>query len=383
MTAKTNPSKKEIFEMKLKHLVMSMMALTLFSCTSMNSAKMVPESAVRDLAPAFAAGQFNSKVDGVVVLLDASSSMAETHEEYVKFDIAKAFVSRMNKTMPPIEAAAGLRTFGHSQTLTKEKTQLFYGMAPYSRNKMGAALAEITPPGGPTPMSVALDAAVQDFSQVSGRKAMIIVSDGKDLGDGPLDAAEELYANVGDSLCVYTVLVGNDEKGKSLMGKMAKVSPCGFMTLAQHTESADSMADYVSNVFLDPNVQTGLGYHKPEPVFKDLGNVHFKFDQAQLTGEGKKILDENIKVLADNPKIKIQIEGHASASGPETYNQTLSEKRAAAVQGYLVNTGRIASDRISAVGYGESRPAVEETDPGMKLSDQARTNMRVEFKTLK
>lgn len=378
-------------------LVISLICLT--SCATVNKTKMVPDSIVKDLTPAFQSGEFGSKVDGLVVLMDASSSMTETYQDYVKFDIAKAFVRRMNDTMPPISTVSGLRTFGHAPQLTREQTKLFYGMAPYNRQGMNKSLSQVSPSGGPTPLTAAITEAAVDLKDISGNKVVIIISDGKDLTDQPFIAAQKMQAMAKDHLCIYTVMVGDDEKGKILMEKIARVSPCGFMILAQDVGSAQPMADYVSDVFLTKVEKTakipaskekltgsqegvGLGYHKAELVMMNLGNIHFNFDSSDLTKEGKTILDQHIQVLMNNPDVNVIIEGHASARGTRDHNQDLSEKRASTVQNYLVDIGSIPVKRLSAIGYGETRPAVHESNPEQINSEEAKANMRVVFEAI-
>jgi OOP family OmpA-OmpF porin len=381
-------------------LLLAAALAVLTSCAPMNQTKMVPDSMVTDLTPAFQSGDFDSKVDGLVILVDASSSMAETFETYIKFDIAKAFVRRMNQTMPPISAVSGLRTFGHSQALSRESTRLFYGMAPYDRQEMDKSLASVTPAGGPSPMTAAIKRVARDLDNISGNKALIIISDGKDLTDQPLTAAQNLQEMMGDSLCIYTVMVGDDEKGKLLMEEMARISPCGFMAMAQDINSAGPMADYVSDVFLTkiertalapepkkaPAIEpepapeeTGLGYHKPEPLLTDLGSIHFAFDRSDLTAEGKAALDQHIQALTDNPDVRVLIGGHTSAMGTDDYNQMLSEKRAATVRDYLIHKGNIPAQKLTAIGYGETKPAMPEASPRKINSKEARANMRVVF----
>ncbi|MFH2057279.1 MAG: OmpA family protein [Pseudomonadota bacterium] len=354
----------------------------LSACAGMETTKMVPDSMVRDLSPQFSAGKITSRVDGWVVLLDASSSMSHPYMGYEKFDIAKAFVKSMNDTLPPIPAASGLRTFGHAPELSSERTELFYGMSKFDRLKMKQGLSKVNLPGGPTPMDAAINAAVEDLQNISGNKAVIIVSDGEDLDDQPLFAAQKMLADLGDNLCIYTVLVGDDEKGKVLMEKIAKVSSCGFMVSALDTVPGNPMADYVSDVFLTSKGQ-GLGYHKAVSIMKPLSNIHFNFDNHSLTKQGKNILDQNIKILADNPEIKLTIEGHASARGADDYNLSLSKKRAHSVKEYMTSVGNISSKRLSIVGYGSTKPIIAESDPSQTDSPEAKKNMRVELKVIK
>jgi OOP family OmpA-OmpF porin len=388
----------------IKLFIMMLGVLFLLSaCSGMKTAKVMPESDMNDLSSRFLSGEFASDLDGWVVLLDASSSMSEPYQGYQKFDTAKTFVARMAETLPPLSAVSGLRTFGHSPLLSKQDTQLFYGMSEFDRGQFLAGLNKVMQPGGTTPMAVAIKAAGQDLMQVEGNKAIIIVSDGKDLKNQPLMAAHKLQDEIGGNLCVYTVFVGDDAAGEILMEKIAQTSGCGFMVSAMDRIQADPMENYVTDVFLkkgmaqetvevqetieiqetaevSPEKDTGLGYHKAQEMIKPLENVHFHFDQYRLTQAGKTILDKNITALNEYPSVKIMIEGYASAKGTEAYNLQLSHKRAESVGHYLTQVGGISEERISFVGYGESRPKMVEPHPEKALTPEALANMRVELK---
>jgi outer membrane protein OmpA-like peptidoglycan-associated protein len=83
--------------------------------------------------------------------------------------------------------------------------------------------------------------------------------------------------------------------------------------------------------------------------------------------------------MKDNPNAQVRIAGYTSASGTEEYNQKLSERRAKAVEEYLINEGIIAPDRLTMIGYGETNPAVYEAAPKDLYSKAAKANMRVLF----
>jgi OOP family OmpA-OmpF porin len=108
-------------------------------------------------------------------------------------------------------------------------------------------------------------------------------------------------------------------------------------------------------------------------------DVHFNFDQSTLKPEAKRSLDKYIKVLKENPKAKIRIEGYTSEMGTEEYNQDLSKKRANAVKSYLVNEGGIESSHLKTTGYGETDPKRYEANPDKIRSKAAKENMRVLF----
>ena len=70
---------------------------------------------------------------------------------------------------------------------------------------------------------------------------------------------------------------------------------------------------------------------------------------------------------------KIRIEGHTDNVGDEEYNQTLSEKRAGAVERFLLEEG-VPPERLDSFGFGEVRPVADnKSDAGRDF------NRRVEF----
>jgi outer membrane protein OmpA-like peptidoglycan-associated protein len=93
---------------------------------------------------------------------------------------------------------------------------------------------------------------------------------------------------------------------------------------------------------------------KPKKIIV-LQEANFAFDSAELTPETRALLDEQAAVLERESDVKVEIAGHTDSIGSEEYNQDLSEQRAKAVEEYLISKG-ISSDRLKAVGYGQSNP---------------------------
>jgi outer membrane protein OmpA-like peptidoglycan-associated protein len=104
-----------------------------------------------------------------------------------------------------------------------------------------------------------------------------------------------------------------------------------------------------------------------------LRGVNFDFDKSNIRPDAAVILDEAVRILSGSSS-PVSIEGHTDWIGTDAYNQGLSERRANAVQAYLIEHG-ISPSRLSTSGYGESRPiASNETREGRAL------NRRVELK---
>jgi outer membrane protein OmpA-like peptidoglycan-associated protein len=94
------------------------------------------------------------------------------------------------------------------------------------------------------------------------------------------------------------------------------------------------------------------------PVRVEL-DVKFDFDKSVVKADSH----ADIKSLADfmkqYPQTTTTVEGHTDAIGSDAYNQGLSERRANAVRDVLVEQHGIETNRVSAVGYGESRPVAD------------------------
>ncbi len=101
--------------------------------------------------------------------------------------------------------------------------------------------------------------------------------------------------------------------------------------------------------------------------------VNFGFDSSNLTAAAQANLDKLSEVLINNPDTNINIYGHTDSKGTDSYNLSLSDRRAAAVKSYLVSKG-VASSRMITMGMGEKEPiATNDTDAGRAQ------NRRVEF----
>jgi peptidoglycan-associated lipoprotein len=107
------------------------------------------------------------------------------------------------------------------------------------------------------------------------------------------------------------------------------------------------------------------------PVLID--NIFYDFNKASLTNASEKSLNELIKMLKDNPHITIELSAHCDYRGTDEYNTNLSQRRAESVERYLIHGG-IANDRLTAKGYGKSKPKVinkrmVKTYPYLKAGD--------------
>lgn len=102
--------------------------------------------------------------------------------------------------------------------------------------------------------------------------------------------------------------------------------------------------------------QTEQGASGDDAAMRRITTFYFDFDTAQIKAESRDVLAAHARYLANNPDVDVRLEGHTDERGTKEYNLALGERRANAVQRFLVVNG---ADRgqIETVSYGEEKPA--------------------------
>ncbi|MBW1847152.1 MAG: OmpA family protein [Deltaproteobacteria bacterium] len=120
------------------------------------------------------------------------------------------------------------------------------------------------------------------------------------------------------------------------------------------------------------NIDDTLGESLDNTGRAILYGIYFEIDSATLKPESTETLHQVFKTIKTKPSLKLTIEGHTDAQGSDQHNQTLSQERAQSVLDWLIKNG-IDPARLSAKGYGESRPVADNSRP-----DGRALNRRVE-----
>lgn len=107
-------------------------------------------------------------------------------------------------------------------------------------------------------------------------------------------------------------------------------------------------------------------------------SVEFESGKADILESMHDDLNKLGNFMVDHPRLNLVISGHTDSQGKADANLRLSQERADAIKTYLVYEFKIPPARISAMGYGGSKPIVEE-----KTEEDRRLNRRVEFEVLK
>ncbi len=133
----------------------------------------------------------------------------------------------------------------------------------------------------------------------------------------------------------------------------------------------------IKRIGADENTAMPVEQKNPPEELSIALMVQFEFDSYGLNQEAIEFLDRLANVINSDlmAQTYIRIEGHADAAGSETYNLTLSKKRAHTVRKYLIERHGIDTTKISSLGKGEA----DLYDPE---NPNAGINRRVEFTAL-
>jgi outer membrane protein OmpA-like peptidoglycan-associated protein len=188
----------------------------------------------------------------------------------------------------------------------------------------------------------------------------------------PIKAAIEIILN--ETGKVYTSFFSNSVTGKFLLSLPAgnnygiSVSADGYLF---HSENFDlPKGDGFNNVTKDvelKNIKVGSNIA--------LRNVFFNTGKWEVKDDSYAELARLVLLLNDVPSLRIEISGHTDNIGAESFNELLSQRRADAVVGYLVEKG-IDKNRLSAKGYGQSNP-VDSNDTAEGRASNRRTEFEI------
>lgn len=108
-----------------------------------------------------------------------------------------------------------------------------------------------------------------------------------------------------------------------------------------------------------------------------LDNIYYDLDKAEIRPDAAVELDKLVKILVDNPSIRIELSSHTDSRSSDAYNLDLSQRRAQSAVDYIVSKG-VAAERLVAKGYGESQLIIQNA----QTEEEHQTNRRTEFKVI-
>ncbi len=314
--------------------------------------------------------------DNFIVLFDTSGSSNEMvpGENITKIAATKALLQERNAWLPDLGYQAGLYVYTNQRTLTGTLEEI-YPVQPYERASYAAAIDKLPEKGsGPTMLQAGLSGLRDVVAKLNGKTAVILFTDGTATRvRGPksaLQIAKEIAQD--HDVCYYLISSATDDVNTKLLETVSKVNACSrvipltaFMDNPLYLSGALFTVKTSSYVRLKPTTQV-VG------VVAD--NMLFDYNSSAIRSEYNEKLDMLGDYLQKNPDAYVVAGGFADSTGDEEYNLALSERRAASVKDYLVNTFSVDANRIVTLWFGELNPVADNaTDEGRQL------NRRVEI----
>ncbi len=156
-------------------------------------------------------------------------------------------------------------------------------------------------------------------------------------------------------------MAGHDEDGEDVGVQFSLNKVFGSKSAAPAPVVTPVAAPVVSQAIAEPEVEA-------EPEVRTITvrlNVEFEFNKDTVLAVYGDQLEAIAAAMKAQDDIDLVLEGHSDSRGADQYNLSLSDRRAKAVKAKLAEDYGIPAARISAVGYGETKPlATNETDEG-------------------
>lgn len=163
----------------------------------------------------------------------------------------------------------------------------------------------------------------------------------------------------------YFFFVEVDEQGVSAISPMSHDYAVQYildneMRYQAHQVSRVEKTGCTTPITPPPITEPELPPEEPvasEPVKMEL-EILFDNDKAVIKPEYYNQIADVARFMQEQPNLTAVIEGHTDNQASESYNQALSQRRVDAVRQLLIEQYGIDANRLSAIGYGESRPRV-------------------------
>ena len=297
--------------------------------------------------------------DNVIVLMDASSSMASQHRKYKKqnYVMEKEAIAAGNSRLPDLGYNVGVYTFSPAW-------QEIYPVQKYDYAKLSEALKKLpAQPSGRTPLAAGFDKLEGVLKGLSGKTVVYIFSDGgweeaagkKDPGDKAAELARKY------NVCFIVVSYAEEPNGLKRVKDMGKASACSRVI---------PFDAYITNpyyamgpLYYTMTAKTTQLSSTQKIVGIKINDINFDYDKFELKAQQKDELNQLGKFLQTNPKVFVAVQGFCDNRGAPEYNMRLSRERAEAVTDYLVKSFKLDASRIATMWYGEGNPIADNDTP--------------------
>ena len=288
--------------------------------------------------------------DKVSVLIDTSGSMMQTVNDRNRSEDVHTFLNKMAQSVLP-----------HGKVITE-----IYSVAPFAKILLAEqrdaeafqlALEDRMPKMEMTGRMTKLGQRTMDLfaQQQENRSAIILITDGLLTPQKKTQSSEQVntfetalasFAKVNPNTCIHLISAAYTQEEQEAIAKLQSPAICTKVNnLTELVEDEAQFQAFVENVlYKDCSKVQALS----------LSAVHFRFDRSDLTEEGQAYLRSALELIKTrSAQSPVKVQGWTDSTGPESYNNGLSMRRAKSVVKFLVENGCDAK-QFKAQGMGES-----------------------------
>lgn len=198
--------------------------------------------------------------------------------------------------------------------------------------------------------------------------------------------------NLDTKKTISEVLVSLDDKTNKGT-KQATSDQAGAFSFGLSPESDYQVMGSKNGLFTNTNKVSTMGLKRSQTLFVELElglqnpcgknielkNIYYDLDKWFIREEAKVELNRVVAFMKENPEVMIELSSHTDCRSSDSYNKTLSQKRATAAVNYIVSQGANKA-KINGVGYGESK-LLNRCADGVNCSEKEhQVNRRTEVK---
>lgn len=169
---------------------------------------------------------------------------------------------------------------------------------------------------------------------------------------------EEIFSTITDSEGNYTLSIDCNK------GNFVRAMTQGYVPSEEYLEKSDSKPKIIDFYLERDTVTAGFGDDLAKLL--QLSTIYFDFDKYNIRSDSEVEVEKVIAAMEKYSSLKIKVNSHTDSRGKDSYNLSLSQKRAESTVNYMIAKG-IAKDRLQGQGYGETK-LINKCSNGVKCS---------------
>lgn len=308
--------------------------------------------------------------ENVIVLMDASKSMAFDNRKYKKqnYLLQKEALAAGNSRLPDLGYNVGIYTYSPDW---KE----IYPVGKFDSIKVAESMKQLPPKAaGNTYLAAGLDKLENVLKNLTGRTVVYLFSDGgwenasgkKDPGDKAAELARKY--NVSFMIVSYA----ENPDGVKRVKDMSKANV--YSRIIPFDSYITNPYYALGPLYYTMSLKTDEITAKRKIISIKINDINFDYDKFELKSKEEDELNQVGQFLQANPKHFAAVQGFCDNRGSADYNMKLSRDRAEAVTDYLVKNFNLDSNIVVTMWYGDMNPIA---DNG--TADGRAKNRRVEI----